>query len=176
MRVRRRRHARFRGRPRAVRLADDMQISLISHCASIYTVAMRDFVVGFALCGSLMTCVAYTAYKAYEAKEDVNEHEQARRRKRRRQKRLVMAQLAKDRAKGAGAKRCGSGAVTRNIRRPKKRNGDSSELARGTSAAARRTAQLVTDEVRNALGTSDLFECQCAQRLRVCETIFLSIL
>ena len=124
---------------------------------------MSNFFLGFTLCGSLVTCAAYRVYELH-CKEEERERRRRRRRKRH--------QLRKDRGlQQAGrtrsssprvwraedrtavvADRLVSGALPTTTRRD--RRVDASGLARGTSAAARRTAQLVTEEIRLALGNN----------------------
>ena len=115
---------------------------------------MSKFVLGFALCGSLVSCAAY---KVYEAHCEHEAAEQARRKKRRR----IKKRLEKHNARPGGralvaspSKRADVGELTALVQKPERRDIGSGGLARGTSAAARRITQLVTDEVRLALGTS----------------------
>ena len=114
---------------------------------------MSKFVLGFALCSSLVSCATY---KVYEAQCEQEAAEQARRKKRRRKKRLEKRNArAGGRALAASpTKRADASALAASVQKPERHHVGSGGLARGTSAAARRTAQLVTDEVRLALGTS----------------------
>lgn len=108
---------------------------------------MSGFVLGVALCGSLVTCGAYGLYEMQREKE-------ARDEKRRRHK----ARQKKRRLQKSPKRKPRAGRSPSALKRV-----DASRLARGTSAAARRTAQVVTDEVRRALGNdyeawSDAFQ------------------
>eukprot|EP01043_Picozoa_sp_COSAG02_P024870 COSAG02_NODE_1377_length_12993_cov_5.210718_2_plen_379_part_00 len=113
---------------------------------------MSGFLLGFALCGSLVTCGAYGLYEMQREKETREAREEKKRRKRKSGRRKKLR-----REKIPGRLRSPS----RSPSSPKRI--DASGLARGTSSAARRTAQLVTDEVRLALGNdyedwSDAFQ------------------